>query len=126
VGRLNKNVNFLNTFNKQPSLINTASAGTIRRIAGIRNNPNINEATRQKAAKLLNRGLAPSGAYKKYIVAPNNRNVVVIRANIGEPWNFQNAANSAKYTLNNRLKNTPSISIRNVNLDTGNLFKQEN
>jgi hypothetical protein len=73
------------------------------------NNPNTNEATRQKAEKLVKRGLAPPGTYKKTIVTPNNRNVVVIRANNTEPWNFQKNSNKAKYTLNNRLANTPTI-----------------
>lgn len=83
--------------------------GTVRRIAKIMNNPNTNEATRQKAEKLLTRGLAQPRTYKKTIQTPNGRNVYITRSNNKAPWNFQNNANKAMYTLNNRLENTPTI-----------------
>lgn len=73
------------------------------------NNPNTNEATRQKAEKIVTRGLAPPMTYKKTIETPNGRNVFIVRANNKAPWNFQNNANKGKYTLNNRLENTPTI-----------------
>ena len=61
---------------------------------------------------------------EKTIKAPNNRNVVVIRANNKARWNFKNPNNATKYNLNNRNGNTPKI--RNVNVNTGNLIKQGN
>jgi hypothetical protein len=100
---------FINKINKRPHQLYKASFGTIRRVKRIINNPNTNEATRQKAEKLLKMGVAPPMTYKKTIETPNGRNVFIVRANNKAPWNFQNNANKGKYTLNNRLENTPTI-----------------
>lgn len=61
---------------------------------------------------------------EKTIEASNGRSIVLIRANNKARWNFKNNANKNKYNLNGRNTNNPTI--RNINVGTGNLFKQEN
>lgn len=67
---------------------------------------------------------APRANLEKVVKAPNGRNIVVIRANNRARWNFKNNANKAKYNLANRNKNTPTV--YEVNVSSGNLFKQGN
>jgi hypothetical protein len=55
-------------------------------------------------------------------VPGTNNKVKVVRKNAGSNWNFANNANKAKYNLNNRNANKPTVR----NIGAGNLFKQGN
>ena len=55
-------------------------------------------------------------------VPGTNTKVKVVRKNAGSNWNFANNANKAKYNLNNRNANKPTVR----NIGAGNLFKQGN
>lgn len=66
----------------------------------------------------------PSNNLETEVKAPNGRSIVVTRANKTARWNFKNNANKAKYNLANRLANKPTV--YEVNVGTGNLFKQGN
>ena len=82
-----------------------------------------NSLLRQAAAAPTQRP-ATSANLEKTVKAPNGRNIVVVRANKNERWNFKNDENKSKYNLRNRNKNEPVV--YEVNVNSGNLFKQAN
>jgi len=113
---------FGNVPNNMRNQVNNYRRRLNNKIGGVAAAPGVNVAGPR------NEGLVPGvpapQMQEKTIKAPNGRNIVVVRANNKARWNFKNAANKAKYNLNNRNKNTPTI--RNLNLNTSSLFPQGN
>jgi hypothetical protein len=78
----------------------------------------------RQAASAQTQRPATSPNLEKTVKAPNGRSIVVIRANKNARWNFKNDENKSKYNLRNRNKNEPVV--YEVNVNSGNLFKQAN
>lgn len=101
---------------------NQQNAAAVNAANNVQPAPTRANLLRQAATQQAPRQATPG--MEKTIKAPNGRNITVVRANNKARWNFKNANNASKYNLNNRNGNTPKI--RNVNVNTGNLFKQGN
>jgi len=78
----------------------------------------------RQAASAQTQRPATSPNLEKTVKAPNGRTIVVIRANKSARWNFKNDENKSKYNLRNRNKNEPVV--YEVNVNSGNTFKQAN
>jgi hypothetical protein len=107
------------------ALMNKTKNANVKRLLKLL--ANVPVATRPAAAAAVNTvpntGAALSTMFReeKLVKAPNGRSIAVIRKNSSSRWNFKNEANKAKYNLNNRNKNTPTI--RNTNMNTGTMFQ---